>query len=310
MAEYTTIALVDIIVPERLRVVEEDHALAIQTSIVEHGLINPVTVRRTPPATKPFRPYTLIAGAHRMRAIELLDEREIEAVILDADKDEAQLLEISENLFRNELSALDRAMFVMTYREVWERKNGAIRRGGDQSANIAPRSDPITLIEQEAAAGFSLHVAERLGVSRRTVMYAQEIAQKLAPTLRQKLRGTPAADNQSLLLKLAKLEPARQQKVALAVDQGHDIPTALGLTDVAARPKAQKSEQEEIFERLVATWDRAEKDTRKRFLEHAGKAAAQRASRETLPSVSELLADGGVGGGAAFPTRVRSRSSS
>lgn len=71
MAEFKSIALTDIIVPERLRLVEEDHALAIQASIVEHGLINPITVRRTPPATKPFKPYTIVAGAHRLRAVEL-----------------------------------------------------------------------------------------------------------------------------------------------------------------------------------------------------------------------------------------------
>jgi ParB family chromosome partitioning protein len=144
MAEFRMIPLADIIVPERLRAVEEDHALAIQASIVEHGQINPITVRRTPPATKPFKTFTLIAGAHRMRAMELLDLWEIEAVILDADRDEAQLLEISENLFRNELSALDRAVFVITYRDAWERKHGKIRRGGDQTLKL--RESPLDQI--------------------------------------------------------------------------------------------------------------------------------------------------------------------
>lgn len=111
--EVRRIAVGDIFVPERLRAVEDDHALAIQSSIVEHGLLNPITVRRTPAAE---RPYTLVAGAHRLRAIELLDDGEgIDAVIVNADKDEAILIEVEENLFRNDLSVMDRAVFVQSF---------------------------------------------------------------------------------------------------------------------------------------------------------------------------------------------------
>lgn len=289
MAEFKTIPLADIIVPERLRLIEEDHALAISASIVEHGLINAITVRRTPPATKPFRPFTLIAGAHRMRAVELLDESEIEAAIVEADKEEAILVEITENLFRNELSALDRAMFVMKYREAWEEKYGKVARGGDrksgdyrnQKANLAD------LIEDEAKAGFSTHVADRLGLSERAIRRAQELAQKLSPDLRQKLRGTPDADNQSLLLKLAKLEPSRQRMVALAYAEEPDIARALDLTDPHAKAKASVSEQQEILSRLLSTWSRADQKTKEEFLKIIG--AAVKAKREKYPSVSDVI---------------------
>ena len=115
MSISKSIPLADILVPERLRTVDEDHALAIQASIVEHGLLNPVTVRQTPNGK---HGYTLVAGAHRYRAIELLDEKEIDAIVVKADADEAVLIEIEENLFRNDLSVMDRAVFVQTYRDV------------------------------------------------------------------------------------------------------------------------------------------------------------------------------------------------
>jgi ParB family chromosome partitioning protein len=230
MAEFRTVALADIIVPERLRMVEEDHALAISASIVEHGLINPITLRKTPPATKPFKPYTLVAGAHRLRAVELLDDTEIDAMIVEGDRADGQLVEITENLFRNELSALDRAMFVMSYREIWEAKYGKVRPGN--RANIAQ------LMEDEAASGFSKHVADRLGLSRRSVVYAQQIAKTLSPDLRRVLRGTPVADNQSQLLKLAAMEPERQRKIAVAFAEEPDIGRALDLTDLYAKSKA------------------------------------------------------------------------
>lgn len=283
MAEFQTIKLADIIVPDRLRIIEEDHALAISASIVEHGLINPITVRRTPPATKPFKPFTLIAGAHRMRAVELADDDQIEAMIVDADKDEAQLVEITENLFRNELSALDRAMFVMSYREVWERKYGKIEAHRRNGANLAQ------LIADEAEAGFAIHVADRLGLSKRAVYRAQNLAQKLSPDLRRTLRGTPDADNQSLLLKLAKLPADRQKLVSLAYQSERDMAKALDLTNPDAKAQVTKSAQDRLFETLLSTWGRADAKTRQRFLEYVAANASK--PRERMPKLSELVAE-------------------
>ena len=306
MAEFKSIPLDRIYVPERLRAVEEDHALAIQASIVEHGLINPITVRFVPNQAKGRKPYVLIAGAHRLRAVELNDETEIDALVVQADADEAQLIEITENLFRNDLSALDRAMFVISYREVWERKHGKIQRGGNQTVKFT--ESPVGLMQAEAASGFSVHVADRLGLSVNAIEKAQQIGKSLDPALRQALRGTPAADNQSALLKLARMEPERQRKVAQAFDQERDIARAIELTDPDAKAKSVLPSQDELFARLVSTWERADAKTRARFLEHA-KAAKP---RERLPKLSELMADvdaSASGGGASLPTLARSRSS-
>lgn len=290
MAEFKTLPVDKVLVPERLRVVEDDHALAIQVSIIEHGLINPITVRATPAAK---RPYTLVAGAHRLRAYELADEdwsRDIDAIIVTADKEEAALVEISENLFRNELSALDRAMFVMSYREIWERRRGKIGAGRPgNSAKLALLSDPTLVLEEEASAGFSVHVAERLGLSKRAVFRAQSIAQKLSPDLRRSLRGTANADNQSLLLKLARMEPERQKLVAVAFGETPDIARAIDLTDPHAKAKAVQTAQQLVYSRLVDSWERADDKTKAEFLLHIG--ASVRAPRTKLPSLTELLAE-------------------
>lgn len=284
MPEFKTLPLDKILVPERLRVVEDDHALAIQSSIIEHGLINPITVRATPRAA---RPYTLVAGAHRLRAYELADDdwsREIEALVIEGDKDEAALVEITENLFRNELSALDRAMFVMSYREIWERKYGKIEPG-----RPANRINVIQLLQDEASSGFSAHVADRLGISVPTIKRASFIARSLSPELRRELRGTAEADNQSLLLSLAKMPPERQKLVAAAYQSERDIRKALDITEPNARAQATKSAQQEVYDRLLATWTRADEKTRAAFLEHIG--AKVRQARVTLPSVAEVLAE-------------------
>ncbi len=172
MDKFKTLHISEIFVPERLRMVDDDHALAIQASITQHGQFNPVTVRMTPNGEQS---YTLVAGAHRYRAIELMDEegQEIDVLVVKADKDEAILLEIEENLFRNDLSVMDRAVFVETYREQWEKVHGEISRGRpEKRINLIQFSDsPVGLVEEEAKRGFSEVCANRLpftGSTRRT----------------------------------------------------------------------------------------------------------------------------------------------
>ncbi|MCO5083357.1 MAG: ParB N-terminal domain-containing protein [Rhizobiaceae bacterium] len=282
MAAFKTIPLADIRVPERLRAVEDDHALAIQASIVQHGLLNPITVRLLEGGTA----YALVAGAHRLRAIELLGEAEIDAVIVEADDDEAVMLEVSENLFRNELSALDRAVFVLSYREAWERKHGRVRRGNPNSAKLAelPES-PLDQVQQEAATGFSKHVAEKLGLSPRAVERAQFLGQHLHPDLRRVLRGTAEAENQSLLEKLARLGEGMQLKVV--ADVKASVPLSYVLEHAMGRPAAVDPDRD--YTALVAAWERAGKKDRDRFLLAIG--AAIKTTRNRLPTLSDLMSE-------------------
>ncbi len=273
MVQFKTIAIDQIVVPERLRAVEEEHALAIAQSIVEHGLINPITVRFTPNATGGS--HTLVAGAHRLRAYAINDEPEIDALVIEADQYEAQLVEITENLFRNELSVLDRAVFVQSYRDVWEQRNGKIRRGGDRRSKdqvdplMGSRVNLIQLIGEEAAASsFAAHVADRMGISVPSLKRLDMIARKLRPEVRAAVRGTPVADNQSDLLKLSKMEPSRQRQFATAFTQEKDLKKALSEVS-AAQPKAELTADDKrnvALARLEAAWEQADEETCIAFL--------------------------------------------
>lgn len=61
MAEFKSISVSEIVVPDRIRPVDEDQAQAIASSIASDGLLNPITVRHTPNAKG--GKYTLVAGA-------------------------------------------------------------------------------------------------------------------------------------------------------------------------------------------------------------------------------------------------------
>ncbi|MBD8650847.1 ParB N-terminal domain-containing protein [Rhizobium sp. CFBP 13726] len=279
MAEFKRILISEIVIPERLRAVEEEQALAIAQSIVEHGLINPITVRATPNAKG--GKFTLVAGAHRMRAEQINDESEIDAMIVVGDKAEALLIEITENLFRNDLSVLDRAVFVQTYREVWEKEHGTI--GAGRPGN---RANLAQLFADESDAGsFSKHVADRMGLSRRAVEYLNKIATNLHPDVRSAVRGTAVADNQSALLKIAKMEPLKQRQTAVAFRTEPDLKKALALVDPPAQLSKKQIEQATLLSRLVTAWEDASEETRSQFLEHIG------LTEETDPLMAEIKSE-------------------
>ncbi len=130
MAEFIRAKISEIHIGERARPIDEDHAQAIAASMTERGQISPIMVRRTPAANKGKTPLTLVAGGHRTRGAVINGWDELDAIVVSADVVEAQLLELSENLFRNELSALDRAIFVLKFRELWEEQHGKINPKG------------------------------------------------------------------------------------------------------------------------------------------------------------------------------------
>ncbi|SIQ24680.1 chromosome partitioning protein, ParB family [Rhizobium sp. RU35A] len=286
MAEFKRISIDQIAVPERLRTVEEEHALAIAQSIVEHGLLNPITVRATPAAGKGATPFTLVAGAHRLRAVKINEDSEIDAIVITADKEEAQLVEIVENIFRNELSVMDRAIFVQSYRDIWEAKFGKVEPGRPGN-----RANLSQLFAEEAEKGsFSVHVADRMGLSKRSVERLNKIAQNLTPKLREKLRGTPAADNQSVLLDLSKRGPTEQAKIAAGLDEA-DLPKVLSALAPPKPKPTSLDKQDAAKAELMSGWQKADDTTRSlfimdRLIEAGADAALARQVKELLARAS------------------------
>lgn len=263
MATFKKILIKDIHFPARLRNVENDHVLVISSSITQHGLMNPITVRKTPNGEAP---YTLVAGAHRLTAVTMLDATTIDCMVVQADALDAQLMEVLENLARNELSKLDRAIFVQTYRDIWEQKYGEIKRGNPDLPNCA---NIAQLIEDGAGESFSEHVADKLGLSRRSIENANYIAKNLPTDLREQLRGTPEADNQAFLLKVAKLDPFKREKAAIAHrEAGGDTKQMFLLLD--GGKELELTPQQKLYSRLVDSWGRADINVQADFLHFIG----------------------------------------
>lgn len=275
MAELIRLKLKDLHRGDRLRPVDMGIASAIAASFEEGGQLSPITVRRTPAKGKGATPFTLVIGGHRCAAADMLGWEELDALVVQADGASAQMMEIAENLYRNDLTALDRAIFVMKYRELWEDAHGKVERGGDRKSNC----NDCTLIFSSGRE-LSKQVQERLGFGERTYFNVTKIGQNLHPTLRAAVRGTEAETDQSKLLKLAKLPADDQLRVAASLKEKPDLKLALSWL----KPEKPATDaQAGLLKKLVAAWDAASPETRHAFLVHAG--------IEQEPTLVDLMAD-------------------
>lgn len=88
----------------------DDRAIAtLAESITQHGLIQPIVVRklRMPIGGKT---HELIAGERRLRAFEKLGKARISAIMMDADDAASAVLALIENVQREDLNPLERAV--------------------------------------------------------------------------------------------------------------------------------------------------------------------------------------------------------
>ncbi|MGV8939061.1 MAG: ParB N-terminal domain-containing protein [Allorhizobium sp.] len=262
MAEFLRASIADIHMGERLRPIDPGYAEAIAASMSERGQISPIMIRRTPAKNKGATPFTLVAGGYRTTAAKLLGWTEIDTIIVAADQMEAQLLEISENLYRNELNPLDRAIFVMKYRELWEDAHGKIDPKGGRPKK-QDHDEPVF----SGGRKLSDRVCERLGISAASYKRVSSIGQRLHPTLRQAVRGTEAENDQSKLLKLAKLSADDQVKVAAALRENPDLKPVLKWLK---GPTVEADPQELIFAKMTALLAKADAQTLRRVLDHIG----------------------------------------
>tara|TARA_R110000764_G_scaffold130029_1_gene217841 strand:+ start:813 stop:1679 length:867 start_codon:yes stop_codon:yes gene_type:complete len=103
-----------IIIRKRHRKVNHAKVAELAESIKQIGLINPISLNRN----------TLLAGAHRLAAYKLLGEDRIPFAPcgINGDEDTNTLIEIDENLFRNELSAAEKAQHISERVDIMTRK--------------------------------------------------------------------------------------------------------------------------------------------------------------------------------------------
>ena len=188
-----SIPIASIRIENRLRPLNDAKVAELAASIAELGLLQPIGIRPD---------GTLVYGYHRLEACKRLGWTEIPAVVVDGDDLRAELAEISENLIRNELTLLERAEHLARLKTVYEQLYPNTRGVGRPTKNGA------------TVAPFSSWAAAQTGLAQRTVQHYVQLAESVAPEVRNAIRRTPIASDGAELKSLASLEPQQQRAVA------------------------------------------------------------------------------------------------
>jgi len=106
------------------KIFDEEELQVLSESIAEHGIIQPLTVRRGNSGY-----YQIIAGERRWRAARMAGLRNVPVVVIEADDKKAMELALIENLQRQDLNPMEEAMgyrqlmtdYEMTQEQVAER---------------------------------------------------------------------------------------------------------------------------------------------------------------------------------------------
>ncbi len=182
------IPLDDIEVGERLGAFWPVTAAAIGRLMVEDGQNEPIKVRKNGP--RAAKPWTLVAGLHRLEGARLEQLRAIDAIIVSGDEKALRRIEASENIERGSRSPLERANFVRAIADAAEvrvndqheglsQQEIAIRKRWAEMQAKAPgveRDDDLTDAEADHTSanlalvyGWADETADGLGMSRRAM---------------------------------------------------------------------------------------------------------------------------------------------
>ncbi len=209
-------AIERILVGDRVRPLRQPTVDIYAEAMAARGeLDQAITVR---PLSDPvgIRDHRLVAGGHRLAAAEQIGWSDIEVVVKHyASDDAARLAQIDENLQREELTPLDRAIFLAERKGVWEE----IHPGPNGAATVGRRRPEATK-RQSLPFGFSREAAEAIGLSERTIRDAVLVA-ALGPDAERLRRAPSTATGASELRNCqARCGKARQVVERLAAGEG------------------------------------------------------------------------------------------
>lgn len=195
-SEVKVLPMADITVKGRLRELDEEKLRDLMYTIEKDDLLQPLVVAHYEGE------YLLIAGHHRFEVCKRLNRSMVPVRLMQniQSKDHLRRLEISENLFRNELSLLERAVYLAEYLK-------------SDSALSALSAEEI---------------ADKVNISRRTFFYYKQVASmnEQNPDVIEKILHLPQdiKNSRSQLLDIYNL-PTEERKELISTLEGNPATT-------------------------------------------------------------------------------------
>lgn len=203
-SDYRPIPLHLIDVPaDRLRETSTDRVETLSKDIEANGLLQPIGL-----VEESNGRFILMFGAHRLAAFQRLKRDEIDARVTPAawiKAQERRVIEIMENLDREQLTKLQRAESLAELKRVYEELHPETKKGVAGGKARQGAASEIFSFAKEAAA--------RTGLDKRSIEVAVQIVRNLAEDTKTRVRGTWLADHQAGLKLLSGQTADMQEKV-------------------------------------------------------------------------------------------------
>ncbi|MFZ5667941.1 MAG: ParB/RepB/Spo0J family partition protein [Pseudomonadota bacterium] len=244
------IPIMDIETGARARAVDPARVGAIKASIDEIGLRTPITVYAE--RTGDDWSFRLVAGAHRLEAQRQRGEDFIDAHVMEGDEDTAALWEIDENFARAELTDAQRA-------DHHVRREAILVRRGEVAAHADTAGRPR---KSDNLSKYAVKAAADLGVDERTVRRDLRRGKNIAPEVLAEVAGTEL-DKGVVLDELAST-PLAQQGAKLSEIASRGLRSRVKIAD---DPLNDAEATERQLAALMAAWNRAGAEARRRFLD-------------------------------------------
>ncbi len=142
-------------VGERLRRLDDGKVVELMNSYELMGVINPISVDQE---------FQLLAGAHRLEAARRLGWETIESKVFDDEDLQRELIEIDENLIRNELCYIATAEHILNRERILESLGKRRERGSNRYTE-----DPNTETTDD--------LARRIGTSNKMYRLKRQVAE-------------------------------------------------------------------------------------------------------------------------------------
>ncbi|EQB32008.1 MucR family transcriptional regulator [Sphingobium ummariense] len=246
------IPVADIEIGERLGAFWPVKAAAIGRLMVEDGQNEPIKIRKNGP--RAAKPWTLVAGLHRLEGARLEQLRAIDAIVVSGDEKALRRIEASENIERGSRSPLERANFVRALADAAEARVNDQHEGLSQQeiaararwsamkakAASVERDDDLNQAEAEHAGvnftrvyGWRAEIAEAIGMSVESVKKDLALHRALIAPFPDLWRGLAThplvGENASALREIASYAPEARRAIIEGLIEAPDMTLAQAL---------------------------------------------------------------------------------
>jgi ParB family chromosome partitioning protein len=201
----------------RLRKIDEGRVEMLKRSMLEVGLLNPITVYACDVmrGNGLVKGYGIVAGSHRLDAAQSLGWETIAATVCDLSDLHRQLAECDENLCGTMLSPAERAKFTSRRKDVYEALHPETRHGA------VGRNHPVQSCQNddsEPVSRFTADTAAKTGKSEASIQRDARRGEKITDEAMAEIVGTDL-DKGTVLDAIAREPNAAAQLAAIKREQ-------------------------------------------------------------------------------------------